>query len=90
MFASVIGIGMQTAQADPLLDEVINFNVAIFHFEHKVPALVIGVVRNDPRADAFVERMEADMAKRLAAAPERMEIPLAKMTFVKVESERMP
>ncbi len=37
---------MQAAHADPLLDEIVEFTGAVFYLEHKVPALVIGVVRN--------------------------------------------
>jgi S-adenosylmethionine-dependent carboxyl methyltransferase len=39
--------------------------------------------RTDPRASAFVERMEAGVAQRMAVAPERMQIPLGKMVFAK-------
>ena len=39
--------------------------------------------RTDPRASEFVQRMEAGVAKRMAAAPERMQIPLGKMVFAK-------
>jgi hypothetical protein len=39
--------------------------------------------RADPRAAAFVDRMEADVTAWLAAAPERMLIPLAKMLLVR-------
>lgn len=39
--------GVPTAQADPLLDEIVEFTGAVLYLEHKVPALVIGVVRND-------------------------------------------
>jgi hypothetical protein len=39
--------------------------------------------QNDPRAISFVDRLEADLTVRLAAAPERMLIPLAKMLLVK-------
>ena len=42
--------------------------------------------RSDPRAGRFVQRMEEGLAKRLAAAPERMQIPLAKMVLTKGES----
>ena len=38
--------GIQAAQADPLLDEIVEFTGGILHYEYKVPALVIGVVRN--------------------------------------------
>jgi hypothetical protein len=37
----------------------------------------------DPRAGQFVERLHADMAAQLAAAPEPMSIPLAKLVLVK-------
>jgi hypothetical protein len=37
----------------------------------------------DPRAAPFFNRLEAGMAARLAAAPERMTIPLAKMVLVR-------
>lgn len=37
----------------------------------------------DPRGAAFIDRLEAAMAARLAAAPERMLIPLARMVFAK-------
>lgn len=39
--------------------------------------------RNDPRAPMFIDRLEAGLAARLAAAPERMLIPLGKMLLVK-------
>jgi len=38
---------------------------------------------NDERSAAFVDRMEAGLAKRLAIAPEAMKIPLAKMVLAK-------
>lgn len=37
----------------------------------------------DARAASFVERLEADLSARLAAAPERMIIPLAQMVLAK-------
>src|SRR5260370_12954206 len=37
---------MGTAQADPLLDEMVEFTGQIFFIESKVPAVVIGAVRN--------------------------------------------
>jgi D-alanyl-D-alanine-carboxypeptidase/D-alanyl-D-alanine-endopeptidase len=46
MFASFTWSGMQAAQADPFLDEVVEFTGEVFYIEHKVPALVIGAVRN--------------------------------------------
>jgi hypothetical protein len=39
--------------------------------------------RDDPRAATFIDRLEADVASRLATAPERMLIPLGKMLLVK-------
>lgn len=39
--------------------------------------------RDDPRAAAFVDRLEAAMTTRLATAPEPMLIPLAKMLLEK-------
>lgn len=39
--------------------------------------------RGDPRREEFLKRLEAGTANRLADAPERMNIPLAKMVFVK-------
>jgi SAM dependent carboxyl methyltransferase len=38
---------------------------------------------SDPRAAAFIDRLEAGMAARLAAAPEQAMIPLARMLLVK-------
>ena len=37
----------------------------------------------DARAEQFVERLEAAVAAHLAAAPEQMTIPLAKLVLVK-------
>jgi SAM dependent carboxyl methyltransferase len=39
----------------------------------------------DPRSGQFVERLEAGVAARLSAAPERMVMPLAQMVLVKSE-----
>jgi hypothetical protein len=39
--------------------------------------------RDDPRAASFVDRLESGMIARLAAAPERMLIPLAKLLLEK-------
>jgi hypothetical protein len=49
------------------------------------PTLASGLKggRDDPRAASFVDRLESGMAARLAAAPERMLIPLAKMLLTK-------
>ena len=61
IFACATWSGLQSAQADPLLDEVVNFNGAIFYFEHKVPAVVIGVVRNgEISISGFGERAGKD------------------------------
>jgi CubicO group peptidase (beta-lactamase class C family) len=38
--------GIENAQADPFLDERVEFNGGVFFLEQKVPAAVIGVVRN--------------------------------------------
>jgi D-alanyl-D-alanine-carboxypeptidase/D-alanyl-D-alanine-endopeptidase len=46
MFAGFVWSGKPAAQANPLLDEVVGFTGQVFYIEHKVPALVIGVVRN--------------------------------------------
>jgi len=46
-------------------------------------ALSLNGGRDDPRAAAFVEKLEAGMAARLAAAPERTSIPLARIALVK-------
>jgi hypothetical protein len=50
------------------------------------PTLAAGLEggRDDPRAITFVDRLEADVAARLAAAPERMLIPLAKLSIKKI------
>jgi hypothetical protein len=47
------------------------------------PTLAAGLDsgRADPRAAAFVDRLEADITERLAAAPERMLIPLAMLSI---------
>lgn len=49
------------------------------------PTLAAGLAegRADARAATFVDRLEADVAARLAAAPEPMLIPLAKMVLAK-------
>jgi S-adenosylmethionine-dependent carboxyl methyltransferase len=45
--------------------------------------------RSDPRADGFIDRLEAFVTLRLAAAPERMLIPLSKLLIVKNEAARI-
>ena len=49
------------------------------------PTLALGLNggRDDPRAAAFVDKMEVGMAARLATAPARMVIPLARIVFAK-------
>jgi SAM dependent carboxyl methyltransferase len=49
------------------------------------PTLASGLKdgRDDPRAASFVDRLESGMIARLAAAPQRMLIPLAKLLLVK-------
>lgn len=39
--------------------------------------------RCDPRASQFLDRLEAGVAQRLAAAPEQMQIPLAHLVLIK-------
>src|SRR4029079_5572990 len=39
--------------------------------------------RNDPRSGQFNERLEVGIAERLTAAPEQMQIPLAKLVLTK-------
>jgi hypothetical protein len=39
--------------------------------------------RADPRASQFLDRLEAGIAQRLAAAPEQMQIPLAHLVLIK-------
>ena len=48
------------------------------------PTLALGLDGGlrDPRAAAFMDKLEAGMSARLAAAPQRMDIPLARMTLV--------
>jgi serine-type D-Ala-D-Ala carboxypeptidase/endopeptidase len=60
IFAAFIWTGMRAARADPLLDEIVEFTGAVFYLEHKVPALVIGVVRNgEMSVHGFGERAGA-------------------------------
>jgi hypothetical protein len=49
------------------------------------PTLTIGLDggRDDPRAAAFVDKLEAGMATKLAVVPERMVIPLGMIVLVK-------
>ena len=46
MLAAFTRVGIETAQADPFLDEMVEFSGGVFYLEQKVPAVVIGVVRN--------------------------------------------
>jgi D-alanyl-D-alanine-carboxypeptidase/D-alanyl-D-alanine-endopeptidase len=48
--AGVVLGGAGQAVADPLLDEVVEFTGAVLFLEHKVPALVIGAVRDGETA----------------------------------------
>ena len=58
---------------------------AAFSRASVLPTLTRGLDggESDPRAPAFIERMEAGMAARLAAAPQPMVIPLATAVVVK-------
>jgi hypothetical protein len=49
------------------------------------PTMTLGLAggRNDPRVAAFMDKLESGVAKRLAAAPEPMAIPLASIVLVK-------
>ncbi len=49
-------------------------------------ALVDG--RDDPRSPEFLDRLEAGIADRLAAAPEQIQIPLAKLVLTKQRRTR--
>jgi salicylate 1-O-methyltransferase len=49
-------------------------------------ALSLDGGRDDSRVIAFFSKLEADMAARLAAAPQPMLIPLASMVFIKQAS----
>jgi hypothetical protein len=46
-------------------------------------AAALGGGRTDPRAADFVDRLEAELAARMAAEPEQMQIPLAKLVLWK-------
>ena len=46
IIASFIWSGMQAVQADPFLDEVVELTGEVLYITHKVPGLIIGVVRN--------------------------------------------
>ena len=50
-------------------------------FPTLAPALAGG--RNDPRSPQFFDRLEAGVADRLAAAPQKMQIPLAQLVLTK-------
>jgi hypothetical protein len=47
------------------------------------PTLAASLDDRDKRTPEFIDRMEARMTARLAVAPERMLIPLAKMVLLK-------
>ncbi len=60
MIAGLVWSGTQVARADPFLDEIVEFTGEILYLEHKVPALVIGVVRNgETSIHGFGERAGA-------------------------------
>ena len=79
---SFISSGVQTAHADPFLDEVVGFTGGVFYLEHKVPALVIGVVRNgDISVQGYGERAgkgskepDADTIMRLGSITKTKEL----------------
>ena len=53
--------GIAAARADALLQETIGFTGQILFLEHKVPALVIGAVRNGQIfVEGFGERSDTD------------------------------
>ncbi|MGC2410902.1 MAG: hypothetical protein WA441_13140 [Methyloceanibacter sp.] len=53
--------GIGVAQADPLLDEMVEFTGQIFFIESKVPAVVIGALRNgEVSVRGFGERSDVD------------------------------
>lgn len=57
--ALIIGLPENKARADALLDETVSFTGQVLFLEHKVPALVIGVVRNgDISIHGFGQRSE--------------------------------
>lgn len=49
------------------------------------PTLAAGLdgVRGDPRYQSFLDRLEAEVAAKLASSPRQIRIPLARMSFVK-------
>ncbi|MGV8057545.1 MAG: D-alanyl-D-alanine-carboxypeptidase/endopeptidase AmpH [Smithellaceae bacterium] len=67
--------GIKTAQADLFLDEMVEFNGGVFFIEHKVPAVVIGVLRNGEisirgfgeRAGKGSEAPDADTVLRIGS-----------------------
>lgn len=46
VLATFTWCGIEAAQADPFLDEMVEFTGEVFLIEQKVPAVIIGVVRN--------------------------------------------
>ena len=59
----VLSTSGRAALADPLLDETVAFTGQVFFLEHKVPALVIGAVRNgEISVHGFGERSEGGPA----------------------------
>ena len=61
MFAGFTLSGIHAAKADPFLDELVEFTGGVFYLEQKVPAVIIGVVRNgEMSVRGFGERAGKD------------------------------
>ena len=61
MLATFTWGGIKAAQAAPFLDEIVEFTGGVFYVDHKVPALVIGAVRNgEMSVHGFGERAGKD------------------------------
>jgi D-alanyl-D-alanine-carboxypeptidase/D-alanyl-D-alanine-endopeptidase len=59
--ASVTATAPDTARADALLDEAVEFTGQVLYLEHKVPALIIGAVRNgEVSVHGFGQRSDTD------------------------------
>jgi D-alanyl-D-alanine-carboxypeptidase/D-alanyl-D-alanine-endopeptidase len=59
--ASVMATLPDTARADALLDEAVEFTGQVLYLEHKVPALIIGAVRNgEISVHGFGHRSDTD------------------------------
>ena len=63
--------------------EIFGARWAAFSRASVGPTLAASLENSSARAGEFLERLETRMAARLAAAPERTSIPLAKMVLVK-------